>query len=126
MTRTADLSTEAGFQSHVLRIARDLGWGIPQAAWQRVQEEAAQYGVEPPPMDGLAYHTRYSLGSDAGWPDLVLVRRADRRLLFAELKTDRGRVSARQSAVIELLRHVGAEVHLWRPADLPEIGEILR
>ena len=123
---TAPAWSESEFQRHVLALARQFGWGISQGSWQRVQEEAAQYGVTPPPMDGLAYHTRYSLGSDAGWPDLVLVRRADRRLLFAELKTDRGRVSARQSAVIELLRHVGAEVYLWRPADLPEIGEILR
>ena len=125
MTRPADW-TEAAFQAHVLRIARDLGWGIPQAAWQRVQEEAAQYGVTPPPMDGLAFHVRWSLGSESGFPDLCLIRRSDRRLLFRELKTDRGRVSPRQAAVLELMTACGLDAKVWRPADLQSIGEELK
>lgn len=60
-----------------------------------------------------------------GWPDLVLVRRRDRRLLFAELKTDTGRLTPDEERVLETLASV-AETHVWRPADIDRITETLR
>lgn len=131
--------TEAQLQAEVIRVARSLGWGITLAARRTMLEEAAQYGVEAPPLDGLIYHPRYSLGSEPGWPDLCLVRRRDRRLLFAELKSERGVLSPRQAEVLELLgaitwwplRSDGAEptiaVFVWRPSDLASgrIAEVL-
>lgn len=127
MTRHDDPSgwTESEFLAHVTAIARDLGWGVTAKAWQRAEEEAAGYGVSQPPMAGLVYHTAYSIGSDAGWPDCVFIRRRDKRIVYAELKTARGRVSTRQAAVIDLLRAVGAEAHVWRPSDLAAIRECL-
>ena len=62
----------------------------------------------------------------AGYPDITAWRVADQRLIFAELKTDTGRVSPAQEAVLEELRSLGrAEVYLWRPKNLPEIRQIL-
>lgn len=82
-----------------------------------------------------------------GFPDLVLVRARDRRLIFAELKRDgeyptpdQARVLTLLSSVEQLpvapLRPVGVrsvrsdapriEVYIWRPADWPEIEAILR
>lgn len=48
--------------------ARSLGWGITQAAAEKLETEARAYGIDPPGLDGLIYHPRYSLGSEPGWP----------------------------------------------------------
>lgn len=71
-----------------------------------------------------AYHTFDSRKSPPGFPDLVLVR--GNRVIFAELKTQRGRLSIDQSAWLEDLRATCAEVYCWRPADLPVVAAILR
>jgi hypothetical protein len=140
--------TEAELQRAVIELARSLGWGTTRSARQAMVDAAAGYGVEPPPLGGLGYHPRYSLGSEPGWPDLTLVRRHDRRLVFAELKAERGRLSPRQEEVLELLRCLvmpgdppgtrwrtadgelcpSTEVHVWRPSDLASgrIAEVLR
>ena len=116
---------EAEFQAHVIHVARQMGWGITASAWLRQTEEATAYGIEALPLDGLVFHPRFSVGSEAGWPDLVLVRRRDKRVLFRELKADKGRVSPRQAAVLELLRAVGLDAGVWRPSDEDRIqGEL--
>lgn len=72
----------------------------------------------------LLYHTRYSLRSPAGFPDLVLVRRG--RLIFAELKRDGKDPTPAQQGWAEQLRACqGVEVYLWRPADWDDIVKIL-
>jgi hypothetical protein len=110
-------SSEGAFQSDVVAQARANGWGLTIKQAKNLAQEAAAYRVMPPPLDGLIFHPRYSLGSEPGWPDLVLVRRADRRVLFRELKTDAGKVSQRQADVLELLAYVGLDVAIWRPRD---------
>ncbi|MGD0312499.1 MAG: VRR-NUC domain-containing protein [Acidimicrobiales bacterium] len=49
-----------------------------------------------------------------GWPDLTLVR--DNRIVFAELKSARGRLSDEQQDWLDVLDRA-AEVHVWRPAE---------
>jgi VRR-NUC domain len=64
-----------------------------------------------------------------GFPDLVAIRpkgRHSERVIFAELKTDKGRLSADQSAWLVDLERSGAECYLWRPRDWQSIVEILR
>jgi hypothetical protein len=71
------------------------------------------------------YHTWLSKHSAAGFPDEVLLR--GERLVCAELKSERGRLSTEQEAWLEELRAVpGVEVYLWRPADMDAIAEVLR
>lgn len=64
-----------------------------------------------------------------GFPDLVLVRGT--RLVFAELKSDTGRVTSEQQAWLDALDGVAAEffgaeidakveVYLWRPHSWPD------
>lgn len=72
-------------------------------------------------------------GSLAHWPDLVLVRIRDRRLIFAELKRQLEQPSDDQAHVLDVLRSLDVplgrtpapfevgprvEVHVWRPSDL--------
>jgi hypothetical protein len=67
-------------------------------------------------LPGLAYHASSAMHqAEKGWPDLTLIRRRDRRLIFAELKREDGELSARQSAVLDLLRCLVVDV-----AELPD------
>lgn len=70
------------------------------------------------------FHPFDSRRSEPGWPDLTLVR-AD-RLVFAELKAERGRLSNAQVDwihALDLVEHV--EVGVFRPSMWPEIKRVL-
>lgn len=91
--------TEKEFQTSVLMFADLRGWST--------------------------YHTFDSRRSAPGFPDLVMVR--DHDLIFAELKSEAGRVTATQADWLERL-HVVNAVHarLWRPSSWPSIEKVLR
>lgn len=56
-----------------------------------------------------------------GFPDLLLIH-AERNLTwFRELKSEKGKLSARQQQWIDHLIEAGANVDVWRPADWPDI-----
>jgi hypothetical protein len=57
-------------------------------------------------------------------PDLFLFR--DGRLELAELKTERGKLSARQVAMLLDLDAHGVRVHVWRPSMWDEIEQTLK
>ena len=59
-----------------------------------------------------------------GFPDLVLASVMG-RLLFVELKSGAGRLTADQTDWIDRLRRAGADVRVWRPDDFDEIVETL-
>ncbi len=65
------------------------------------------------------YRTWTSVHSAAGFPDLVLARR--RRVLFAELKSDSGKLTPAQAGWLEALRAADQEAYVWRPRDWPQI-----
>jgi hypothetical protein len=62
------------------------------------------------------YHTHDSRRSDAGFPDLVMVR--GERLVFRELKRAGKHPTEPQRAWIRDLEATGADVDVWRPDDL--------
>ena len=102
MTRTqlANMMTEDrgpdSLDSHVRRLLADLGlWG---------------------------YHVRNSRGSERGWPDWVII---GNRVLFRELKTERGALSVEQREVGAKLQRAGQSWGVWRPRDLLS-GKIVR
>jgi len=84
---------ESEFEAQVRQLARLYGW--------------------------LCYHTWRSIHSPAGFPDLVLLR--GQRLVFAELKTARGKLTTAQQQWLEALRQTAAEVYVWRPDDWDSI-----
>lgn len=61
-------------------------------------------------------HQLHSIGTEPGWPDLVLVR--DRRLLIRELKSMRGRVTPAQDVWLTELALTGVDAGVWRPDQL--------
>jgi hypothetical protein len=91
--------SERDFQRQVLDLARILGW--------------------------TAYHPTLSKWSERGWPDLAMVRPP--RLVFVELKRERGTATEAQVRWLALLGGcTGVEAYLWRPSDLERIAEVLR
>jgi hypothetical protein len=84
------LVTEATWQAQVVDLAELFGWFV--------------------------YHNPDSRRSNAGFPDLVLIRPP--RVLFIELKRETGRLSPTQREVIDALEACpGVEVHVARPSD---------
>jgi len=73
------------------------------------------------------YHAAISMGAPAGFPDLVLVRPPV--IIFAELKSARGRLSSSQRAWLERFEQCNIpgriESYIWRPGDWPDIMRIL-
>ncbi len=107
MSQTLPTISEAAFQRQVLAYARLHRW--------------------------LSAHFRPALtksgkwitavqGDGAGFPDLVLVKD---RVIFVELKAERGQLTDAQNLWFVWLKCAGAEVYLWRPSDWPEIERIL-
>lgn len=70
------------------------------------------------------YHTHDSRRSNKGFPDLCMVR--GDRLIFAEVKTEKGPVTPEQKEWLEELRKTKNEVYLWRPSDWKSIEDVLR
>lgn len=91
---------EKAFQTAVVRLAGQFGWKV--------------------------YHTWLSIHSAAGFPDLVLARERDQRLIFAELKGDKGKLSAAQQDWLATLKVCGMETYSWWPSDVDALAEILR
>ena len=73
--------------------------------------------VETAQLGGwLVYHTYDSRRSQAGFPDLVMVRHG--RVIFAELKSEKGRIRPEQQLWLdELMKSDAVETFLWRPSD---------
>lgn len=92
--------TEADFLRQVTDLADIYGW-----RWVHFRPARTQHGWRTPVSGPLG----------AGWPDLVLVRD---RVIFAELKTDTGKVRPEQAEVGAVLAGAGVEWYLWRPKDL--------
>ncbi len=102
--------TEAQFQEQVIDYAHLMHWRV---AHFRAGMTKSGNWVTPVSADG------------AGFPDLVMVRRG--RLIFAELKSERGRLSPNQEPWIDDLTAFGpAEVYLWKPSMWSGIVEVLK
>lgn len=100
--------TEAEFQAQVIGMAHAFGWLVAHFRPSLNQRGEWQTAVA---ADG------------AGFPDLVLCRE---RVLWVELKTDKGRVKPSQKDWHDALRAAVEEVYVWRPRDWEFIEEMLR
>lgn len=96
---------EAEFQSAVIEAAQWHGWIVHHT--RNVQ-------IRPGVWSTL-------LQGNRGFPDLVLSRRAQGDLVFAELKSARGRLSPEQELWLATLTAAGAEAYCWRPVDMAAI-----
>lgn len=110
--------SEKQFQAAVIELARTCQWRV--AHFHDSRREVKR-------RDGS---TRIIGDRDAkGFPDLVLCRGP--RLMFAELKAEKGRLSVEQNAWQEALLRVAmhavhVQVFVWRPSQWSEIEQVLR
>lgn len=95
-TRNVEL-TEKELQAQLVEIAVLLGW-------RRI------------------YHTFDSRRSSSGFPDLVLVRD---RVVFAELKSEKGVLADAQKQWLKALLDASAEAYVIRPRHIDLIGKVL-
>lgn len=101
--------TEADLLRGVLDLAAVLGW------------KSAHFR---PSRTAYGWRTAVQ-GDGVGWPDVLLVRRG--RIVAAELKADRGRLTDAQRAWLDDLEAAGLATFVWRPSDYPdEIAAVLR
>jgi hypothetical protein len=119
---TRDIHSRLAAVNRVARVAETesdfLGWVLDWAerrGWRRAHFRPARTaaGWRTPVMaDG------------AGFPDLCLVRPP--RVIFAELKSDKGALGRHQTGWrTDLEACPGVEFWVWRPADRPEILDVL-
>lgn len=69
------------------------------------------------------YHTRYSLGSDPGYPDITAVGHGT--VLWLELKNERGRVTQAQEDWIVELQMAGQHARVVRPSDWDDLVRLV-
>lgn len=72
-------------------------------------------------------HDTDSRRKKAGWPDLTMIRVGvgGGVMIWVELKVPPYECTPSQLAMHDRLRAVGQTVHVWRPADWPEIVRVL-
>lgn len=102
--------SEAAFQRRVLYRAKKAGW-------RHVHVSPAMVGGEG--------DTVFITPTAKGFPDLILVK-AGRQPIFAELKKELGHLTQDQWDWLDLLIAAGQCAVVWRPSDLPQIEEVLR
>lgn len=99
--------TEAEFLANIVELAHTLGYIVHH---DRPAQTASGNWVT-------------AIQGDPGFPDLVLTKPG--RLIFAELKSDAGVVTASQWRWIETLELAYAETYIWRPRDIQTIATVL-
>ena len=72
------------------------------------------------------YFSWTSIHSPQGFPDLVLAHPGKKRIIFAELKSEKGKLTEYQEQWLDILRQCRQEVYVWRPQDIENIVGILR
>ncbi len=106
--------SEADFQRDVIKIARDLGFSV--YSHNTVGSSCPQCGT---------YVRRGRVITSKGWPDLCMGRLDPSRLIFAELKSKKGKMSKEQEHWQAILEANGAEFYLWLPENRDEAVKIL-
>ena len=99
---------ESTFQSSVIMLARLHGWLVMHTRAVEIRP-----GVWKTPLQG-----------HAGYPDLTLAH-ASRGVIFAELKSEMGRLSDKQELWCQTLNDAGMDHYVWRPKDMDYISKRL-
>ena len=99
--------TERLLQLEIVEYARKHGWKV-------MHVDTARTG---------GHWTTATVYDGKGWPDLVMLRGS--RLVVAELKAPKGKVSPEQYIWLDAFRAVGAEAFVWREDDLDQWQDVL-
>jgi len=109
----ANKLTEKQFQQQVIDLARLCGFRVAHFRPAMVTRGGKVKYETPVGADGK------------GWPDLVLVHRRRRLVLFVELKVGKNTTTPEQEAWLDDLRECGERVRVWRPDHWSAIEALL-
>lgn len=90
-------------------------------AWSE-KEFQARVIAEAKAQNWLVFFTQNSRRSPEGEPDLRLIRE---RVIWAELKTEKGKLTKKQLEALERLNRACEETYVWRPSDVDQITQKL-
>ncbi len=112
MPNTNDLVSEKDLDKYVKDLAKVYGWLL----YHQVDAVFCPSCRKP----------TFSKKDGPGFPDLAMGH-PNGRLIFAELKSQRGPLRDGQVAWLKTLNVGGGrEVYLWRPSDMDDIAQILQ
>ena len=100
--------------------ALDLVRRMTERSWQdTVLDGFALYGW-------IVFHDRVPFRSVPGYPDLTAVHPVQRRVIWVELKAERGRLTDEQRDWIATLEAAGQRVYVWRPSSWASAERVMR
>jgi hypothetical protein len=112
--RKIDLAmSEAEWTTTVIGTERDRGLART-LGWTCLHVNDSRREV----VDRLGNHQIVGDADAAGLPDWILLRE---RIVWVELKRERGTMRPTQTAIIAAIRKAGGEAYVWRPSDWPEV-----
>ncbi len=103
------MSPEESFQTAVIDFAKLHGWRV---AHFRPARTASGWRT-PVAADGK------------GFPDLVLLHSQSSRIVVAELKSEKGKLSNEQSDWLDDFEACNVPAYVWKPTDWVEIEQVL-
>jgi hypothetical protein len=103
---------EAAFQRQVIDLLHVHGWRVAHFRGVRVQRK-----------NGGVYHQTPVQGDGSGFPDVIAVRGG--RIIVAELKCGRNRLTQEQKVWLDCFRLAGVPAYEWRPELWAEIEKVL-
>ncbi len=95
---------------------------LPMLGWRFTHSRPARI-VDANQEDGYGWRT--PIQGMPGFPDILAAKLEAQRIIFAELKGEKGKPTSWQIEWLDLLAYCHQEVYLWRPSDLEEIQSIL-
>ena len=111
-----NLMSERELKNQIIAFARNCGWLVHHDL--------------PSQRANGSWATTHQ--GDSGFPDLVLVHPGNSAknirgtVIYAELKTQRGKLSAGQEQWLDALTAAKQLVVVWRPQDLKQVFDLLR
>jgi hypothetical protein len=108
MKRTITV-TEAQFQGQIIDLAHLCGYLVTH-----FRAAKTMHGWRTP------------LQGDKGYLDTTMARPNPPRHIVAELKSEKGRITADEQLWYDTLKAAGVECYIWRPRDFYEAARIIR
>ena len=103
---------EEYLQQQIIDLAHLHHWRVAHFRTARIQRK-----------DGSVYYATPVQADGEGFPDLVLLK--GNRVIVAEIKSEKGKLSDAQRDWLSAWEMTEADVYVWRPQDWDEIEKRL-
>ena len=116
--------SEAQFLRQVIELGHAYRWKIAHFRPAKTKcRDCKGQGCSSCGFTGFSWRTAVS-ADGAGFPDLIMVRKG--KIIFFELKADKGKLTDAQYGWFWALNAKEQFCYVWRPSDIDEIEKILK